>query len=146
MCLILIFKLKALQNLPYTKPNVMENFEVFRWNIFLSTNSEIGGSVNLWPHGWLSKKITIWTSSVFLQKSAFRYQNIINSFFQKNLLLAVHLDCFLGSLCPFLKKNCSSAALHPSLYEPCYSMFQKISTFWFKKLYVTKFFKTLLHS
>ena len=46
----------ALQNLPYTKPNVMENFEVFRWNIFLSTNSEIGGSVNLWPHGWLCKK------------------------------------------------------------------------------------------
>ena len=107
---------------------------------FLSTNSEIGGSINLWPHGWLSKKITIWTSSVFLQKSAFRYQNITNSFFKKIFFWLFILTVFWVVCVLFLKKNCSSAALHPSLYEPCYSMFQKMSTFLIKKIICNQIF------
>ena len=101
---------------------------------FLSTNSEIGGSVNLWPHGWLSKKNNNLDLFCIPAEECIQISKYYKFFFQKNLLLAVHLDCFLGSLCPFFKKKIAPQQLSTLLYMNLVilSMFQKISTFWFK--------------
>ena len=115
---------------------------------FLSTNSEIGGSVNLWPHGWLSKKNNNLDLFCIPAEECIQISKYYKFFFQKNLLLAVHLDCFLGSLCPFFKKKLLLSSSPPfSIWTLLYlACSKKYLLFWLKKLYVTKFFKTLLHS
>ena len=106
----------ALQNLPYTKPNVMENFEVFRWNIFLSTNSEIGGSVNLWPHGWLSKKNNNLDLFCIPAEECIQISKYYKFFFQKKSSFGCSSWLFFWVVCVLFLKKIAPQQLSTLLY------------------------------
>ena len=85
------FKICHIEN-----PMLWKILKCFVGTFFLSTNSEIGGSVNLWPHGWLSKKNNNLDLFCIPAEECIQISKYYKFFFQKNILLAVHLDCFFG--------------------------------------------------